>query len=90
MTLGASIGALAVLLSLPIVPQEATAHSGGTNADGCHTNRRTGDYHCHSPKVRPPRGATYCHIIDGEARCGYAAATCRDLQAKLGGACRRE
>ena len=23
------------------------AHSGGTNADGCHTNRKTGDYHCH-------------------------------------------
>lgn len=23
------------------------AHSGGTNADGCHTNRKTGEYHCH-------------------------------------------
>lgn len=23
------------------------AHGGGLNADGCHTNRRTGDYHCH-------------------------------------------
>jgi hypothetical protein len=25
----------------------ALAHSGGLNADGCHTNRRTGEYHCH-------------------------------------------
>ena len=25
----------------------ALAHGGGTNADGCHTNRKTGDYHCH-------------------------------------------
>ncbi|PVH27238.1 YHYH domain-containing protein [Pararhodobacter oceanensis] len=25
----------------------ALAHSGGLNAQGCHNNRRTGDYHCH-------------------------------------------
>lgn len=25
----------------------ALAHSGGLNAEGCHTNRKTGDYHCH-------------------------------------------
>jgi len=24
------------------------AHSGGLNAQGCHNNRKTGDYHCHS------------------------------------------
>ncbi|WP_338644469.1 YHYH domain-containing protein [Yersinia bercovieri] len=28
----------------------AFAHSGGTNADGCHTNSKTGDYHCHNKK----------------------------------------
>lgn len=26
----------------------AIAHSGRTNGDGCHNNRRTGDYHCHN------------------------------------------
>lgn len=26
------------------------SHSGGTNSDGCHTNHKTGDYHCHNPK----------------------------------------
>jgi hypothetical protein len=25
----------------------ALAHGGGVNAEGCHTNRKTGDYHCH-------------------------------------------
>jgi phosphosulfolactate synthase (CoM biosynthesis protein A) len=28
------------------------AHSGGTNAEGCHTNRKTGDYHCHNKKLK--------------------------------------
>jgi len=23
------------------------AHSGGTDANGCHTNHKTGEYHCH-------------------------------------------
>ncbi|MDH5478268.1 MAG: YHYH domain-containing protein [Nitrospinota bacterium] len=23
------------------------AHGGRTNKDGCHTNRKTGEYHCH-------------------------------------------
>lgn len=23
------------------------AHSGGTNSEGCHTNHKTGEYHCH-------------------------------------------
>lgn len=25
----------------------AAGHSGGLNAQGCHNNRKTGDYHCH-------------------------------------------
>lgn len=25
----------------------AFAHSGGTNKQGCHTNHKTGEYHCH-------------------------------------------
>ncbi|WP_109672813.1 YHYH domain-containing protein [Mesorhizobium loti] len=25
----------------------AFAHSGGTDANGCHTNHKTGEYHCH-------------------------------------------
>lgn len=32
----------------------ALAHGGGLNAQGCHTNRKTGDYHCHRSASPPP------------------------------------
>lgn len=28
----------------------AQAHPGGTDANGCHTNKKTGEQHCHKPK----------------------------------------
>lgn len=51
----------------------AFAHSGGTDAQGCHTNRKTGDYHCHGSKgsssaaapqrsAPPPSGGPTCHV----------------------------
>lgn len=30
-----------------VIPMPVAAHGGGLNAEGCHTNRATGDYHCH-------------------------------------------
>lgn len=33
---------IAVIAAAP-----ALAHGGGLNAQGCHTNHKTGDYHCH-------------------------------------------
>ena len=42
-----------------LLPAIASAHSGGLNSEGCHNNRKTGDYHCHrggqrsAPSVRP-------------------------------------
>ncbi|WP_225210074.1 YHYH domain-containing protein [Xanthomonas bonasiae] len=36
----------AALITL-LVPALALAHPGGLNAEGCHNNRKTGDYHCH-------------------------------------------
>jgi len=68
----------------------ATPHSGGTNADGCHTDHRTGDYHCHTPKVPISGARTYCHVVQGERRCGYSHSTCQDLVASYGGYCRLE
>jgi hypothetical protein len=35
------------LLASPVAVQPGMAHSGGLNAEGCHNNRKTGDYHCH-------------------------------------------
>lgn len=40
------LAAAFVVASLPA----AHAHSGGLNKDGCHHNRKTGDYHCHRGK----------------------------------------
>lgn len=41
----------------------ASAHGGGLNSEGCHNNRKTGDYHCH-------RGGT----SGGNSRSGGSAA----------------
>jgi len=47
-----------LVLSLVVVVP-AYAHGGGLNSEGCHNNRKTGDYHCHrkpskpAPTVRP-------------------------------------
>lgn len=30
-----------------LAPARAVAHPGGTDANGCHTNHSTGNYHCH-------------------------------------------
>ncbi|MFT3897583.1 MAG: excalibur calcium-binding domain-containing protein [Thermomonas sp.] len=43
--------------------ESASAHGGGLDKNGCHTNRKTGDYHCHrapSTQVpaKPPRAKT--------------------------------
>ena len=39
------LGAVVVVSLALITP--AFAHGGGLNAQGCHNNRKTGDYHCH-------------------------------------------
>jgi len=38
----------ALIVSMMFVPpDDAAAHPGGLNGQGCHNNRKTGDYHCH-------------------------------------------
>lgn len=41
-----------------LIPTMLWAHGGGLNSEGCHTNRKTGDYHCHrgnSPAAPQPQ-----------------------------------
>ena len=47
------MAAFAVLIwgSLPL-PTPAFAHGGGLNAEGCHTNRKTGDERCFEHRGR--------------------------------------
>ncbi len=56
----------------------------------CHTNRRTGDYHCHRQKLQLPGRVDYCHVISEERRCGYAKRSCLELSREFGGSCERE
>lgn len=78
----------AVLMTAVFI-DPVSAHPGGTNANGCHTNHSTGQYHCHTPKTPPPGQVTYCHEVNGESRCGYALSTCNSLVSKYGGYCRK-
>lgn len=43
----ATLCTLGAVLALPLLSDVARAHPGGLNAEGCHNNRKTGDYHCH-------------------------------------------
>ena len=36
-----------VLVAAALAIGSAFAHGGGLDKDGCHTNRKTGEYHCH-------------------------------------------
>lgn len=54
-------GLAALGLLLQIAAPRAFAHGGGLDANGCHTNRKTGEYHCHraqktQPQPAPPSG----------------------------------
>ena len=45
---------LLVALGASVVSLGASAHGGGLNADGCHVNRKTGDYHCPRRPAQAP------------------------------------
>lgn len=52
----ASIGAAACAFLLTVLTAPTgSAHPGGLNAQGCHNNRKTGEYHCHGSPA-PARG----------------------------------
>ena len=36
-----------------LIPEIACSHGGGLNAEGCHNNRKTGDFHCHRGNSAP-------------------------------------
>jgi hypothetical protein len=37
----------AIVVIFVFLPALGFAHGGGLDAQGCHNNRKTGDYHCH-------------------------------------------
>lgn len=50
--MNAGLVRVAAMLATAVLSIDAGAHGGGLNADGCHTNRKTGDYHCHRSPAR--------------------------------------
>tara|TARA_R110001606_G_scaffold99297_1_gene219118 strand:+ start:311 stop:646 length:336 start_codon:yes stop_codon:yes gene_type:complete len=44
----------AICMLAAALPLAAFAHGGGLNAEGCHTNRKTGEYHCHRASAPDP------------------------------------
>lgn len=78
-----SFGAIAVLAALLMMAGTSRAHGGGTNADGCHNNRSTGDYHCHGAKRAPapaPRSSLY-GPAPASAAGGTRYANCSEARA---------
>lgn len=65
-----TVRSFALLIGLGVVtcglPSSAFAHGGGLDKSGCHTNRKTGEYHCHrsvgaasnKSQATPEKGAT--------------------------------
>ncbi len=51
-----------VVLNLAI--SHASAHAGKLDANGCHHNRKIGEYHCHKPESASYVGVTT--VIDGD------------------------
>lgn len=46
-------GVAAIMTLFFVGSSPAFAHGGGLNSQGCHNNRKTGDYHCHRASTAP-------------------------------------
>lgn len=83
----------ALLLSLgaTFLATPARSHIGDQNSLGCHTDQRTGRYHCHEPKTPPPEVTlTYCHVVGNRERCGQDRNACYQLVLQFGGICEQQ
>lgn len=70
----------ASLLVLPSAAPEALAHGGRLNAEGCHNNRATGDYHCHRGGGPAPRSRPQSLVGSGASERG-AYRNCTEARA---------
>ena len=55
---------LLIWLVILLIPTTCFAHGGRTNKDGCHHNRKTGEYHCHGKKDSTPPQGSPSHTYD--------------------------
>ena len=71
---------IAALALAAFAPAPVLAHSGGLNAEGCHNNRKTGDYHCHR-SGRQATAAPRSSALGLFSRRGGAFRNCTDARA---------
>lgn len=64
---------VAALAATAGLAPQVLAHSGGLNAEGCHNNRRTGDYHCHRGSGTPRSSAPSHGSTLAPGRASYGA-----------------
>jgi hypothetical protein len=83
---------LLLLLAAALPAPPARSHTGDENSLGCHTDRKTGEYHCHEPKTPPAElKLTYCHMWgERPPNCGHERGACYELVLRWGGGCERQ
>jgi hypothetical protein len=64
----------AFFLLLEIILQPVFAHGGRTNAEGCHNNRKTGEYHCHGKT-----GTTSKSVPENQQQACGSKYYCREM-----------
>ncbi|WP_082532247.1 excalibur calcium-binding domain-containing protein [Phenylobacterium sp. Root77] len=68
-------GAAVTLISL--WPAAGATHPGGLDANGCHNDRKTGQYHCHrgEPRRQPAAARTPQAFVGGAPQGAYRNCT---------------
>jgi hypothetical protein len=78
-----TVAAAALAATALALPAPALAHGGGLAADGCHTDRKTGQRHCHrgpnagATTVRTPQSGSQVHYPSCSAARAAGAAPVR-------------
>lgn len=71
---------LLVVAATVLAAGQVSAHPGGLDAEGCHTNRKTGERHCHrgsagpAPSPKPVRPQGLSAARDAFPNCAAARA----------------
>ncbi|MDB5225157.1 MAG: beta-lactamase domain protein [Candidatus Adlerbacteria bacterium] len=69
-----------LVLAISIAPAVALASPGRTDAKGCHTESKTGNYHCHSkPAVKTEAKVVTKTVAKTAAKSGFVDKNCPDF-----------
>lgn len=80
----------AMLAGALVAAEMAEGHSGGLNKQGCHTNRATGDYHCHGGgTAAAPSGPVMRQNLNAPRARGGPFANCAEARAASAAPVRR-